>query len=416
MARLEPLDPKTEKFLAQFKPRTRQSYRNRIKTFSRDTGIADVLSWIEKTDARELKSYIQTYYTKQIENKAKINSVLATVTALRSIATEFGKTIKFRKGALDKVQEDQNSYEIATSDLAKLWEVANLIERTVLATSTSLGYEVTSFISLKRQKIKALVEKAISENEEWACWSDNRSKTSAKRLNVLNPLAIDYLKKYLDAGMKKGSENLFPYSDSGINAMLRRLFKKATINTGGQKIRFHSIRKWLMTKLNEAGLSIYSVKLIMGKEIGVSDSTYLQHLEHTAFEDYKRVYEPYLTFTNGRSNGIKKKIDEQNTEIDALKKTIKSLSEDNEKLRQDMEQRLEEQRKWVYTEMHKLVNPLLEDTPREIAKEEERQEIEDEQKLNAEVAKDLEKQGYGKIDPIIKAKAKGMQKRSAAEK
>jgi hypothetical protein len=338
MAKLEPLDEGTEKFLAQFKPRTRETYRNRIKAFSKDTGIIDVLSWIKETDAGELKSYLQIYYNKQIENKAKINSVLATVTALRSIATEFGKTIKFRKGTFDKVEEDQNAYEINSNDLARLWDVADLTERAILATATSLGYEISSFLNLKREKTQSLVEKAIAEKEEFTSWVDNRSKTSAKRLNVLNPLAIEYLKKYFDSNTNQGYELLFPYGESGINVMLKRLFKKASIDTAKQKIRFHAIRKWLMTKLNEAGLSIYSVKLILGKEIEVSDSTYLNHLEQTAFQDYKKVYGQHLAFANGRgSNHVKQSLEEAKSRVEALEDDMRRLREENKKLRDDWE-------------------------------------------------------------------------------
>jgi hypothetical protein len=328
MTKLEPLSAETERFLAQFKPHTRMAYRSRIKAFAKDTGITDVLAWIKNTGPRELKAYIQTYYTRQIEKKEKINSVLLTVTALRSIATEFDKTIKFRKGALDKIEEDQNSYEITSSDLARLFEVSDLTERAILATAASLGYDISSFLSLDRQKIRALVERAISEREEWASWVDNRKKTSAKRLNVLNPLVIKYLKLYFDAGLKNNSERLFPYAESGISTMLRRLFDKASINANGQKIRFHSVRKWLMTKLNEAGLSVYSVKLILGKEIDVADSTYLNHLEQTALADYKRVYEQYLTFTNGRANGqVKKDLEEQKAKVEALEERMQILTD-----------------------------------------------------------------------------------------
>jgi integrase len=337
VTKLEPLDDETEKFLAQFKPQTRQTYRNRIKAFTRDTGMTSVLSWIEKTDPKELKSYLQTYYNKQMERGAKINSVLATVTALRSIATEFGKTIKFRKGAFYKVEEDQNGYDIASSDLTKLFEVSDLIEKAVLATATSLGYDISSFLALKRQKIKALVDKAVSENEQWAYWADNRSKTSAKRLNVLNPLAVKYLKMYLDSGMKGGSENLFPYEETGINAMLKRLFAKAAINTAGQWVRFHSIRKWLMTRLAMAGVDDFSIKLILGKEIPATDSTHLQSLEQIALQKYKEKYEQYLAFANGTANGIKKIREDYDAKIETLEGNIRRLEEENKKLFRDWE-------------------------------------------------------------------------------
>lgn len=404
MVRLEALDPETEKFLAQFKPRTTRSYRNRIKAFTKDTGITDVLGWIQKTDVHELKTYLQTYYNEQISKKAKINSVLATVTALRSIATEFGKTIKFRKGALDKVEEDQNSYEIASSDLSKLFDFADSTEKTILATATSLGYEISSFLALKRQKVKALIDKAASENEEWAFWVDNRSKTSAKRLNVLNPLAIKYLKAYIANDTKGWSEKLFPYAEIGLNAMLKRLFKKANINVGGQKIRFHSIRKWLMTKLNEAGVGQFSVKLILGKEIGVSDSTYLQHLEQTAFQDYKKVYEQYLAFTNGRTNGLKKEVEESRQDVESLKNSVKLLSQDNEKLKQDIQE--------IYAFVHENYDTLLEDLEdpdvyeahrkaraHRLEREHEKEQVEayeDEQKAIDETSKQLEKEGFFK--------------------
>jgi site-specific recombinase XerD len=352
VSKTQPLDDKTEKFLSQFKLRTRESYRNRLKYFAKTAGIQDVLAWIENTDVHELKGYIQAYYQKQLEQGAKINSLLATVTALRSIATEYGKTIKFRKGVLDKVEEDQNSYEISSNDLARLWDVSDLTERTILATAASLGLEVSSFLQLKRDKVRSLVEKAIAEKEQFTFWVDNRSKTSAKRLNVLGPVAIEYLKKYFDANINRGYKALFPYSENGIGAMLKRLFQKASIDTAKQKVRFHSIRKWLMTKLNESGANIYSVKLILGKAIEVSDSTYLNHLEQTALEEYKKAYPKFLCFTNGKAETqVVKDLEKARLDVDSLRTAMGLLHDENRELKRQMEE--------VYRFMHENFDPVL---------------------------------------------------------
>jgi integrase len=330
-----------EEWLAEQSPSTKQHYDKRMQNFLSSMGLT-VEAFSDLT-MKEMKHEVLEYRAKSKKDGMPQNSILAHICAVRSYCVSIEKPLLFKKNALGKVQADTKSHFFSNGDLRGLFEIGSTFEKALIATSVSLGWEISSVLELKRQPIKAKIERAQKSGEQFVFFDDTREKTGERRLATLNPLAITWLAKFLDSS--KETEKLFPITEDGVNKMLKRLARLSGLALTGT-IRFHNIRKWLMTQLSHSGTGFneFHIKMLMGKAIPVSDETYLR-LKNDIMENYPKVYEQFL---NIYPQGIIV-TDKQS------KETIEGLKAENEGLKQQIEGL-----KIQLNSMSKSLNELLE--------------------------------------------------------
>jgi hypothetical protein len=224
-----------------------------------------------------------------------VRSILNKVRAFYSSQKEL---VRGLKNKIIDVQEAKGEHVFSIDDLRAMYAIGDLRDKAILATATSLGWEISAFMGLEKDFVESIVKKARSQNVEFIAFDWQRKKTGATQYGILNPMAIFSLENYL-AKLNKETPNqtrLFDITEVSVNNILRKLVQDSNIVTVGT-IRFHLIRKFLMNALSDAGLNSFEVKLIMGKEIGVSDRTYLQTLKKSAFEKYKQCYPTHLSLS-----------------------------------------------------------------------------------------------------------------------
>jgi integrase len=336
---------------------TREHYQKRFNSFLASMG--QTLEEFSKLSNKEMKHLVLEYRAKSEKEGIPQNTILSRICSVRSFCAYIEKPLVFKQNQLGKVQADTDSHVFSNGDLRGLFEIGNTFEKALIATSVSLGWEISSILNLERAKIRAKIEHGKQSNEQFIFFEDTRGKTGEKRFAVLNPLAIEWLNKYFevsDEEIKKrkanrldeefnegktekdlkiydeGTENmekcLFPISEDGINKMLKRLASASGLKLMGS-IRFHNIRKWLMSRLSRCNFNEFEIKFLMGKAIPVSDSTYLQTLETDIEEKYPKVYNEYLNiYPKGQiitDTESKKLVESLQMQIEGLKKTIEGL-------------------------------------------------------------------------------------------
>jgi hypothetical protein len=207
------------------------------------------------------------------------------------------------KGKIIKVEGATGEYIFSLEDLRRMWHVANTRNKTILAVGCSLGWEVSQILGMDRTFFENLVKRARSEKQEYIAFNWIRPKTQSAIYGILNPCAIDSIERYLEKTKDIKSERLWHdlTTEDSLNDVLKSLVQEAGIVTIGT-IRWHLLRKWLMSQLDRAGLSEFENKIILGKQIPISDSTYLQSLKRNALEKYQRAYPMYLSLV-AYSNG-----------------------------------------------------------------------------------------------------------------
>jgi integrase len=272
-------------------------------------------------EALKFQSFLAERLTKR-KALMTANSIISALTALGSFCTFNDKTLNLRGKRL-RTRIDLSSHVFTNGELSRLFDIASVEEKAILATFCSLGWEVSSLLELKRPFIESHIKQAKEENKEFIFFQSQRPKTGALRLGVLNPLAIEWLSKWLE---QSSGERLFRFkTKEGVNLMVKRLVREAHMTKTG-RIHTHLIRKWVMSGLSRAGFNEFQIKYVLGKAIPLSDMTYLQTLQQEIETKYPKAYE-YVNIKPARivtvvDENLIQQVHNKDMEIKELKEKI----------------------------------------------------------------------------------------------
>jgi integrase len=309
---------------------TRQLYGMNIKLFQEWYGkpLETFLNLTPKAMRHEALTFQGFLAERTTKRKALMtaNSIISALTALGSFCTFNDKTLNLRGKRL-QTRIDLSSHVFTNGELGRLFDIAGVEEKAILATFCSLGWEVSSLLQLKRSFIESLIKQAKEEKNEFIFFQSQRPKTGALRLGVLNPLAIEWLSKWLE--QSPISERLFRFTTKeGVNKMIQRLAREAHITTTG-RIHTHLIRKWVMSGLSRAGFNEFQIKYLVGKSIPLSDMTYLQTLQQEIETRYPKAFEDCLNLKPRIQERLIKDLTKRTgEEMDDMKAKIAGLEDE----------------------------------------------------------------------------------------
>lgn len=328
---------------------TRRSYLYRIRKFLEYHDITpEELLDMSPKEARTLALRYQN------ENTAlSNNTLLGRLTTVASFMDYYDKTINWKRGTRVTPRPDTKSHVYTNGDLSKMFEVADTRDKAILALASSLGWEISGFVDLKRKTLRKLIDNAKENNEQFVYFKDTRQKTGQPRLGVLNPLALYWCDKWLKLSensprreresdtinpitltAKRRVSDIFDLTGNGIHNAMRKLAKKANLKLTGLP-RFHNIRKWVMSGLSRSGFNEFQIKYVLGKAIPMSDQVYLQTLDQEIRERYPSAYENYLNLSTTISKDLKKKIEDENKR---LKEKVSKVESENAELNDRVKQ------------------------------------------------------------------------------
>lgn len=250
------------------------------------------------------------------------NSVRSAVVTLKAFAIYLDKPLNL-KGKILKMEIDTGSHVFKNGDLRQMFAVGNAFDKALLSTMCSLGWEIEGVLELKRSVIERLISNAKAEGQRFVFFDAMRGKTKVSRLGILNPLALEWLEKWLKTEQKKKTDRVFPITLEGTNKFLRRLARESKILTSG-RIHSHLIRKWVMSGLSRAGFNEWETKFTVGKAIPLSDSTYLTSLKDAIMEKYPKIYDEYMNI-----NPPIIKTEVKTEDFQKLIETVTDLKEEN---------------------------------------------------------------------------------------
>jgi len=252
-----------------------------------------------------------------IKENVKPNSILAYISAITTFFDFLDKPIRRLNSKLVDSQMAMGFHIFGNGDLSQMFQHGDIRTKALLAVSTSLGWEISAIANMDRKKFKDIIDKAISENQQYIFFMSQRKKTGKPRLAVLNPLAVKWLHKWFE--ISKDYKTVFGLSTDQISNLLKRNVEQSGILTTG-KIRFHNLRGWTMSSLSKAGFNEFAIKFVMGKAIPKSDMTYLRSLQTQIEEKYPQVYDKYLSI-----QPTIKIVQEKNERIEELEKAVLRL-------------------------------------------------------------------------------------------
>lgn len=299
-------DIKTE-WLSEYQKTKRSVMNQRLSKF---------LEWskkspeqLSKLDNKEAKHLLIQFNNAMKESGVKNNTTLAYVSASKTFLEYCGIPIRFRRGQLVNAQEGI-AHSFSNGDLGSMFNIANPQYKALIATLCSCGHSINDVLAMDKEKIKVLIERAKANNEDFLFIETRRGKTNAKSLMCLNPLAVEWLEKWITQNRKP---SLWNVKEDGVLLMLKKLAKRSGIKFT-ESIKTHRIRAWLMSSLSKAGFNEFEMKYCVGKKIPLSDSTYLG-LKEAVIEKYIEAYPKYL-------NILGYQVAMETTEITELKQQL----------------------------------------------------------------------------------------------
>jgi len=300
-----------------------------------------------KLDSRKQRHLALRFQNEQPEENP--NTIYSVLTAIASFLDYYDKPIRWKRARI-KPRPDLSSHVFSNGDLSKMFQIGNVKEKAMLTLSTSLGWEINGILRLKRKVLRDHIDRAREVGEKFVYFKNLRQKTGVQRLGVLNPLAIEWVDRWLKESehmkpMKRKHDRearinivseIFDMTAEGFNIMLRRLARKAQLKLTG-RVRFHALRKWVMSGLSRSGFNSWQTKFLVGKSIPMSDATYLNSLENEIRERYPEAFENYMNL-NPQVNmkavsGLSKDLEEKTEEIGELRNQVYKLHKENVKLK-----------------------------------------------------------------------------------
>jgi len=221
-----------------------------------------------------------------------------------------------------------------------MFEVANLKERTILCLAVDTGLRISDFLSIRKADLPPL------DKEPPIAFELLTQKEKIPAHCFLSQESVDLIKTYLPALRKKNNFYLFSsngkshISDEAISKMLKRLAEKAQIELNGKRLSFHCFRKMFLSASIDSGIGLTAGKLMCGKAVPKSDSTYLTSVKlRELFIQLKRFLsineQPHIE--TEKIESLKKAVNKLQEELTVQKTITKTVSKRNLELKAKME-------------------------------------------------------------------------------
>jgi integrase len=273
-------------------PRTRKGYRFGLNKFVEWFGkpAEEILAMRQedltqrpgenlveyRNRAARFEKEIEKFHSYLIETGYSINSARNMTLGVRQLFRYYQMPVTMRSGSkVSQTVKTTKNFPLTIEHVRKMFQVANLKERTVLALAVDTGLRISDFLAIKRTDLPPL------DAEPPIAFTLLTQKEKIPAHCFLSKETINQLKTYLSTLRKKNNEYLFAsngkshISDEAVSKMLSRLAEKAQINLGGKSLTFHCFRKMFLSASIDSGIGLTAGKKLCGKAIARSDDTYL---------------------------------------------------------------------------------------------------------------------------------------------
>ena len=314
-------DTVTIEWLKSQNDTTLKTYKYAFKLFQEFTGKtgSELLELRKKSSNGEIKRLILDFRNWLINKKGKSeNSAKTCVMAVLGFFSFYELPVRFTRGESDRikrVRRKTQDYWFSIEDLRKMASVGNLKEKYVLVVGKSLGLRASDFIRLTYGDFRKL---DLNQEPPIFLGEISTTKEGISAFPFLDSDAVETIKLLLESNKDKAdSERVLKIRKKELSVILRRLAKKAGIQSGNAKIRFHCLRKFLINQLSRY-MSESKWKQVVGKKI--EESAYVS--PNTLREDFKRAMKS-IVFQNH----------EKVAQIARLQEMVAKLVAENEELK-----------------------------------------------------------------------------------
>lgn len=308
---------------------TRKCYKAGIKKF--ELYYKQPVESLLNLNDEELGHIIEKFYAYLTDNNVCQNTKRNVVNCTVQYLKYFGKNPKYRKAlGIYKTVESTKDKKLLIGDIQELAKVSDLREQVLLETLL-LGLRISDVSVLEWSQFTQ-DEFTITTRKEQVTAHIFISQEFRELLNLYLP-ALDKSNKYLFQSAK----NLH-LTTKHIDYTLKHLAKRAGLQDW-ERFHWHLGRKLVLRTSAELGLSMWSAKMIVGKSIPSSDSTYLHGTDLK--EDFMKLSK-VLTLKPSNGNGKVTKLEEVVNSLEKENSIFKTRIDLLQKNQTEQSKKLEE--------------------------------------------------------------------------
>jgi len=304
---------------------------------------------------------LEKFHDYLLSQDYSINTARNLIIGVRQLLRFYEMPVLIRNGSkVSQTVESTSDFPLTIETVRVMFQVADLREKAILSLATDLGLRIGDFLSLRKAALPDLSQEAPVSFVVMT----EKKKVVAK--GFLSQESVDLLKLYLPILEKKENPYLFPsngrshISDEWLNNSLRSLAAKAGVSLGDKSLHFHLFRKMFLSAAIDSGCGLTAAKMMCGKSIPKSDSTYLTTVNlKQKFLQLKR----FLTIQE-QSKAEVEKLESLKSAVNKLQEDLtqqrlvtETVSEENLSLKQKMAKTDE-----TLAELEKAVHEILEQT------------------------------------------------------
>jgi integrase len=343
-------------------PRTRKGYRFGLNKFVEWFGkpAEEILAMRQKDltqkPGENLVEYrnrparfekeIEKFHSYLIENGYSINSARNMTLGIRQLFRYYQMPVTMRSGSkVSQTVKTTKNFPLTIENVRKMFDVANLKERMVLALAVDTGLRISDFLAIKKTDLPPL------DAEPPIAFTLLTQKEKIPAHCFISRETVNQLKTYLPTLRKKNNLYLFAsngksnISDEAVSKMLKRLAEKAQIDLNGKSLTFHCFRKMFLSASIDSGIGLTAGKKLCGKAIARSDDTYLTTVKlREKFIQLKKflAIKQSPEIENQQIEKLSAMVAKLAEELDQQKVISQAVTSENLKIRREFKQRVTE--------------------------------------------------------------------------
>jgi hypothetical protein len=310
-------------------------------------------NWVFKNkDVEDWGAHLVNFHRWLKRKNASDNTARVRANGIRAYFKHVGIVISLTRVQAKEISSVESNptldYPFNLQIKTELLRVSNPVEEYIVSVGVSFGLRIGDFQLITRGMLETLLDQQMpiqlpkiqTKKEGVGAYPfiDRDARNSIQRLL-----------KELDAGGRtKPNSRMLLLTQKQINTTFKDLFKKAGVATGGYRVRFHILRKFLTDELAKV-CSGDKWKNFVGK------ATHTPYVSAEGRESYSKV----MDFTNVNGKGVRHT---SNQEIEKLKDkltTLEKIIRDQEKEKRKQDIKIEVLTDGL-TEQKELVQGLLE--------------------------------------------------------
>ena len=315
---LESIDRKSTKALYKRSMELFQEYTQKPLEEILEQRRKDLMS-SDISKRRKLENIVKKFYFWLItEKKVTEQTAFVYVQSLRSIFSYFN--VPLRKIGIRRTATVPKDWIPTLDQLRLLYKIAGLREKLIISLAKDVPVRIGDFLKIKLSDIKPLLTKASQPYSFFI----RTEKHKIPMKCFLSEETLELLNIYVKQ-LSPDQKYLFSIDKDTINWNLKQLVKKAGIDVGNLRIRFHMFRKLFISTASSLGINRDIIRLLTGKKVSEDMLPYLEGVN--LYYEWKKVNE-HLKLSVSQSNGRIQNLEElTNLMAKALAELLKPIVE-----------------------------------------------------------------------------------------